>query len=155
MPSIRTRFADFVFDPSSGELWRAGKPVRIESQPAIALAHLVSRSGSVVTRDELAASIWGTHTHVQSDAGLNYCIRQIRLALGDNPRSPAFIETIPRRGYRFIAPVTTDTSSRSWRRAIPAVAAAMLLAIAMVESQPNNHHDVAIRLARAVHDLIF
>jgi DNA-binding winged helix-turn-helix (wHTH) protein len=154
MPT-RTRFADFVFDPSSGELWRAGQPVHIESQPAIALAHLVSRPGSVVTREELARLIWGTDTHVQCDDGLNYCIRQVRQALEDNPRSPAFIETIPRRGYRFIAPVRAEAVPAFQRRAIPAIAAAMLLMVALIESRPNNHHEIAVAAARALHDLIF
>ena len=156
MRSARTRFADFVFDPTSGELWRDGTAVHLESQPAIALAHLVSRAGAVVTRDELVSLIWGSDTHVQSNDGLNYCVRQIRVALGDDPRSPTFIETIPRRGYRFIAPVRQETAP-GWRRgAIPAIAAALLLLmVGVAESQPNNHHEVAVSLVRAVHDLIF
>lgn len=83
-----------------------------------------------MTRDELAAVLWGTTTHVKFDDGLNYCIRQIRAALGDDPKTPRFIETIPRRGYRFIAPVTAAGGRRHWWLPIPLAAAALLIVVA-------------------------
>ena len=107
MPDQRQlQFADFALDIESGDLRRNGRVVALERQPALVLARLVTSAGQLVTRDDLAATIWGTATHVNFDDGLNYCIRQIRAALGDDPKSPRFIATIPRRGYRFIATVT-------------------------------------------------
>jgi DNA-binding winged helix-turn-helix (wHTH) protein len=154
----RLHFAEFSLDPASGELTRNGRPVPLEYQPSIVLARLLSRSGEVVTRAELASALWGDDTHVNYDDGLNYCIRKIRAALGDDPRTPRFVETIPRRGYRFVAPVT-HAAAPSWRsspRLLSAVAAAALVVITVaMESRPNNHHEVAVSLVRALHDLLF
>ena len=153
----RLHFAEFTLDPVSGELTRNGRPVPLEHQTSIVLARLVSGAGAVVTRAELAAALWGDGTHVSFDDGLNYCIRKVRAALGDDPRSPRFIETIPRRGYRFISPVTSGSATSWWsrRRLVPAVAAALVLVAVALESRSNNHHEVATSLVRAVHDLIF
>jgi DNA-binding winged helix-turn-helix (wHTH) protein len=100
------QFAEFEFDAASGELRRGSAVVRLEPQPARVLAHLVERAGQVVTRTELQQTVWGGETFVDFEHGLNYCIAQIRTALGDSAASPRFIETLPRRGYRFVAPVT-------------------------------------------------
>ena len=154
----RQYFAEFSFDPTTGELTRDGRSVPLEYQPSIVLASLVLADGELVSRQNLASALWGNDTHVNYDDGLNYCIRQVRAALGDDPRSPRFIETVPRRGYRFLAPVTdvSARSSRSRRRLISALAAAALLAVTLaIESTPNNHHEVAASIARALHDLIF
>ena len=86
----RVRFADFAFDPATGELWRGDVSVPLEHQPALALGRLIASAGTVVTRDELAAAVWGAGTHVKFDDGLNYCIRQIRAALGDEARVHSF-----------------------------------------------------------------
>ena len=99
------RFFDFELDPATGELWRRGHTVALERQPAIALACLASHAGRLVTRDELRRAIWPDDVHVDFDRGMNYCIRQLRAALGDEARQPVFIETVPRQGYRFIAPM--------------------------------------------------
>jgi DNA-binding winged helix-turn-helix (wHTH) protein/TolB-like protein len=101
-----TRFGQFAFDPDAGVLTRNGLPVRLQPQPARVLALLVARAGDVVTRDDLRRQIWGTDTFVDFERGLNFCVAQIRSALGDSADSPRFIETLPKRGYRFIAPVT-------------------------------------------------
>jgi DNA-binding winged helix-turn-helix (wHTH) protein/TolB-like protein len=98
-------FADFEFDERSGELRRNGTATRLEPQPARVLAVLVERAGEVVTRAELQQRVWSGDTFVDFDRGLNYCVAQIREALGDSASEPRFIETLPRRGYRFIAPV--------------------------------------------------
>lgn len=105
------RFGTFEFDPATGELRRTGGParagvVRLEPQPAKALALLVARAGEVVTREDLKTVVWGGDTHVDFDRGLAYCISQVRTALGDSAENPRFIETLPRRGFRFIAPVS-------------------------------------------------
>src|SRR6267142_7248341 len=99
------RFADFEFDERAGELRRNGATTRLEPQPARVLAVLVERVGEVVTRAELQQRVWSGDTFVDFDRGLNYCIAQIREALGDSASEPRFVETLPRRGYRFIAPV--------------------------------------------------
>jgi DNA-binding winged helix-turn-helix (wHTH) protein/TolB-like protein len=98
-------FGVFVFDAASGALTREGTPVRLQPQPARVLGILVNRAGDVVSRDELRQQIWNDRTFVDFERGLNFCIAQIRGALKDSADSPRFIETIPRRGYRFIAPV--------------------------------------------------
>ena len=99
------RFAGVTFDPVTGELRRNGTTTRLEPQPARVLAVLVERAGEVVTRAELQQRVWSGDTFVDFEHGLNYCIAQIRAALGDSASEPGFIETLPRRGYRFVAEV--------------------------------------------------
>jgi DNA-binding winged helix-turn-helix (wHTH) protein/TolB-like protein len=99
------RFGQFELDPGTGTLQRDGVPVRLHPQPARILVMLVARPGDIVRRDELREAIWGTETFVDFERGLNFCIAQIRSALGDSAESPRYIETLPKRGYRFIAPV--------------------------------------------------
>ena len=99
------RFSVFELDPAAGELRRSGRLVPLTGQPMRVLVRLVARAGQVVTREELQREIWGGDTHVDFDAGLSTCINQIRSALGDRAGSPRFVETLPRRGYRFMAPL--------------------------------------------------
>jgi DNA-binding winged helix-turn-helix (wHTH) protein/TolB-like protein len=101
----RSSFGLFEFDPATGDLRREGRPVRLQPQPAKVLSVLVERAGETVSRDELRQIVWPEGTFVDFERGLNFCIAQIRSALGDSADSPRFIETIPRRGYRFVAPV--------------------------------------------------
>lgn len=101
----RVRFGTYDFCPSTGELRRDGTPVRLQAQPARVLAALVSRAGEVVTRDALQREVWGDGTHVDFERGLNFCIAQVRSALRDSADSPRYVETVPKQGYRFIAPV--------------------------------------------------
>jgi DNA-binding winged helix-turn-helix (wHTH) protein len=103
----RARFGIFTFTASTGELRRGDVPVRLQSQPAKVLAALVRRPGEIVTRETLQREIWGNGTHVDFERGLNFCIAQVRTALGDSAESPRFVETVPKQGYRFIAPVET------------------------------------------------
>jgi DNA-binding winged helix-turn-helix (wHTH) protein len=98
-------FGEFQFDPQSAELSRAGARVALQYQPAKALALLTDRAGQLITRQELKQAIWGDATFVDFDRNLNYCIREIRRALGDSARQARFVETLPRRGYRFLASV--------------------------------------------------
>jgi DNA-binding winged helix-turn-helix (wHTH) protein/TolB-like protein len=98
-------FGTFEFDDRSALLTRADRPVALEPQPARALALLLARAGDVVSRDELRAHLWGDETHVDYDRGLAYSIGQLRAALGDSADNPRFVQTLPRRGFRFIAPV--------------------------------------------------
>ena len=100
------RFADFEFDVRTGELRRDGTSLKLQPQPAKVLALLVSRAGEIVTRQDLARQVWGSETFVDFEQGLNFAIRQIRSALEDDAEHPRFLETLPRRGYRFTAPVS-------------------------------------------------
>ena len=99
------RFGVYELELASGELRRAGVLVKLRHQPAKVLIHLASRPGRVVTRDELRAAVWDGDTFVDFDQGLNYCIKEIRAAISDSAETPLYVETLPRRGYRFIAPV--------------------------------------------------
>src|SRR5256886_7787820 len=103
-PSL-LRFGVFELDPTSGELRKAGLDINLPPQPAKVLILLATRAGQLVTREELRQQIWGKETFVDFEHGLNSCIKQIRAALDDHPEAPRYIETRPRRGYRFIAPV--------------------------------------------------
>jgi DNA-binding winged helix-turn-helix (wHTH) protein/pimeloyl-ACP methyl ester carboxylesterase len=100
------RFAEFELDAFQGELHRSGVPVKLQLQPLKVLALLVSRAGQLVTRADICRYVWGQDTFVDYEHGLNYCVRQVRMALGDDKDEPRFIETLPRRGYRFRATVT-------------------------------------------------
>ena len=104
--SGRLRFGEFELDLEHGELRKNGRPVRLQLQPCKVLCALASRPGELVTREELKHQIWNGTTFVDFEQGLNFCVRQIRLALDDDAESPKFIETVPRRGYRFVFPVT-------------------------------------------------
>ena len=99
------RFGKFELDFSEEKLLKRGLPVRLENQPFQILAALLERPGEVVGREELCASLWPDGTYVDFDEGLNTAIKKLRYALGDSAENPIFIETVPRRGYRFIAPV--------------------------------------------------
>lgn len=103
----RARFGDYEVDSQSGKLLRNGWPVKIQPQPLRVLGVLLERPGEIVSREQLRERIWGNATFVEFDQGLNYCIRQIRLALHDDAVQPVFIETLPKQGYRFIAPVSS------------------------------------------------
>jgi DNA-binding winged helix-turn-helix (wHTH) protein/TolB-like protein len=105
MESGRFRFGPFEFDVATRELRREGLLVRLQSQPARVLACLIERAGEVVSRDHLRKAVWGDETFVDFERGLNFCISQIRSALKDDSAEPAFIRTIPKSGYQFIAAV--------------------------------------------------
>jgi TolB-like protein/DNA-binding winged helix-turn-helix (wHTH) protein/Tfp pilus assembly protein PilF len=104
------RFGVFDLDPQAGELRKTGHRIPLRPQAARLLALLARRPGQVLTREELKDEIWGKETFVDFEHGLNLCIRQIREALGDDAANPRYVETLPRHGYRFIAPVH-DTQS--------------------------------------------
>src|SRR6185436_15332419 len=99
------RFGEFELQLKSGELRKNGNVVRLQPQPFKVLVFLASHAGQTVTRQELQQAVWQAETFVDFEHGLNFCIKQIRNALGDDAQSPRLIETLPRRGYRFIAEV--------------------------------------------------
>ena len=104
-PSGRLRFGVFEVDLRSGELTKRGLRIRLQEQPFQVLAMLLQRPGELVTREELREKTWG-QTVVDFDQGLNKAINKIREALGDSAENPRFVETVARRGYRFLADVT-------------------------------------------------
>jgi len=143
------RFGRFTFDPADGVLRREDVIVRLQPQPAKLLALLLERAGETVTRDELRQRLWGDRTFVDFDRGLNFSIAQIRSALGDVADQPRFIATVPRRGYRFIAPIVTvapleppteETAShpaqRGWRLSLLAAAVLAFGIAAAVVGRP-------------------
>jgi Tol biopolymer transport system component/DNA-binding winged helix-turn-helix (wHTH) protein len=99
------RFGTFEVDVAAGELRRQGVKTRLQEQPLKVLLLLLSRPGDVVTREELRAQLWSADTFVDFEHSLNAAVKRLRDALGDSADNPRFIETIPRRGYRFLAPV--------------------------------------------------
>ena len=113
------RFGDYELDSRAGKLLRKGWPVKIQPQPLRVLSVLVEAHGEIVSREQLRTRIWGDATFVEFDQALNYCVRQIRLALGDEASGPIYIETLPKQGYRFIAPVATNGDAN--RPVVPAV----------------------------------
>ncbi|HEY6270294.1 MAG TPA: winged helix-turn-helix domain-containing protein [Candidatus Acidoferrum sp.] len=107
------RFGVFEVDLRAGELRKQGVRIKLQEQPFHVLAILLRRPGEVVAREELRSELWQSDTFVDFDNGLNTSINKLREALGDSADSPRFIETLPRRGYRFVAPVTgTDGATR-------------------------------------------
>jgi DNA-binding winged helix-turn-helix (wHTH) protein/TolB-like protein len=106
------RFGAFEFDATANLLRKNGRTTPLEPQPARALALLLTRADEVVSKDDLRRAVWGDDTHVDFDRGLAYCLSQVRAALGDSGENPRFVQTLPRRGYRFVAPVHLDVEVR-------------------------------------------
>src|SRR4030095_10954867 len=101
----RTRFGAFEVDLRSGALHKHGTRLKLQDQPFHVLAILLERPGEVVTREELRQKLWPADTFVDFDTGLNSAIKKLRDVLGDSAEEPRYIQTLPRRGYRFIARV--------------------------------------------------
>jgi DNA-binding winged helix-turn-helix (wHTH) protein/predicted Zn-dependent protease len=117
------RFAVFEVDLRSGEVHKQGVRIKLQEQPFQVLKILLQRPSEVVTREELRSEIWQSDTFVDFDNGLNTSINKLREALGDSADSPRFIETLPRRGYRFIAQVTeVDGTARGTAASVSAAA---------------------------------
>ena len=112
-PSVQSRrvyrFGLFEADANSGELLRRGTRVKLQDQPFRLLLILLRHAGEVVSRDQLRQQLWPSDTYVEFDGSLNNTLKKLRSALGDSPDNPSFIETIPKRGYRFIAPVAVES----------------------------------------------
>ena len=117
------RFGEFELDARSRELRSKGRRVRIQDNPLVVLLLLLERKGDVVSREELKLRLWPADTFVEADDGLNTAVRKLREALGDSSEKPAYIETIPRRGYRFIGEVLEHQESAATQRAQSAVTA--------------------------------
>ena len=119
------KFGVFELDLRSGELRKSGARVSLQQQPLQLLSALLERPAELVTRDELRKRLWPDDTFVDFDHGVSAAVKRLRQALGDSADSPRFVETVPRRGYRFIAPVNrhrrlhrtrgTCRRTRSWQ----------------------------------------
>jgi cholera toxin transcriptional activator len=108
-PGKVARFGVFELDLSAGELRKNGRKLRLQEQPLQVLALLLERAGTVVPREELRQKLWPADTFVDFDHSLNTAVNKLREALGDSATSPRYVETLARRGYRFIAPVQGET----------------------------------------------
>jgi Tol biopolymer transport system component/DNA-binding winged helix-turn-helix (wHTH) protein len=105
IPQRTVRFGDFQADFATGELRKNGHRVKVQDQPLKVLAVLLSRSGALVTREEFREALWSDETFVDFDRGLNTAVNRLRAALGDSAENPRFVETVGRRGYRFIGSI--------------------------------------------------
>ena len=151
------KFGTFEFETDTGELRKNGRVIALEPQPAKALALLLSRAGEIVSRDELREAVWGSETHGDFDRGSAYCVSQVRTALGDSGENPRFVQTVPKQGFKFIAPVAPDASAASARTfnnwvtiplvlALAAVTTGLVLATFMSSPEPENVVHVAVSI---------
>lgn len=108
--TIRYRFGQFELDPAQGRLSRSGSLVKVQDLPFRLLVLLVERPGEIVSREEVRQHLWPEDTFVEFDNSLGVAVRKLREALRDDADAPRFVETVPRRGYRFVAPVTAQNS---------------------------------------------
>ncbi|HLJ18079.1 MAG TPA: winged helix-turn-helix domain-containing protein [Bryobacteraceae bacterium] len=120
VPEKKVRFAEFELDFGSFQLFRAGKPVHLESLPLQLLMFLVENQRQLVSREEIADALWGKDVFVDVEQGINTAIRKVRMALEDDSTQPQYLQTVVGRGYRFVATINTDdgagTSERSAER---------------------------------------
>ena len=138
------RFGEFSFDERTGELRTAAGPLRLQQQPRRVLLELLRRRGELVSRGELKRLAWRGGAAAELDQRLNFCIKQVRAALGDRAGAPCFVETLPRRGYRFIAPLEPEAPAQAPRQLrgarkrglLAPLAAALLSAWLLGPSQP-------------------
>jgi len=110
-PPTKFRFADFELDVKAVDLRRNGESIKLERRPMDLLRLLLERHGEMVSRDEIVAKLWGANVFVDVDLGINTAIRKVRQVLNDDPHAPRFVETVPARGYRFVAKVTVENGS--------------------------------------------
>src|SRR6516162_2856022 len=134
-PDGLVRFGVFELDARSGELRSKGSRVKLQDQPLQVLLAVLEKPGEVVTREELRAKLWPADTFVDFDRELNAAVKRLRDALGDSAENQRFIETLPRHGYRFIAPTLAEavrpkiTDSRLRRWGLPLAGATVLLIV--------------------------
>ena len=140
------RFGVFAVDLGAGELFKEGTKVKIQQQPFRVLALLLERPGEVITREELRQAIWPAGTFVEFDLGLDAAIHKLRSALGDSAENPQLIETLPRRGYRFLAAVEGARPRRHVGMAGGVAAVIALCAIALVWHpwRPHTPNSIAV-----------
>ena len=117
-------FGIFELDASTGELRKEGRLVRLRHQPVSVLRLLLERAGELVTRREITEALWPDDVDVDVEQGLNHCMKEIRAVLGDRADSPRFIQTLPRRGYRFLL----EVHQNGWEKRPPGFDEAAMVA---------------------------
>src|SRR5215472_2807185 len=105
VPSTGFRFGVFEVDLQAGEVRKQGQKIKLQEKPFQTLVVLLEHAGELVTREQLRERLWPADTFVQFDDNLNTAVKRVREALGDSAESPRYVETVPRRGYRFLPPV--------------------------------------------------
>src|SRR5271166_922364 len=141
--SPRLRFGLFALDPSAGQLRKNGILIKLPPQPFRLLQLLVERAGTVVTREEIQSFLWADSTFVDFEHGINFSINQIRVALADNAEKPRYVETLPRRGYRFIAPVESLNVNAPIPRSVDPVEPVEAIDTARFQIPPITRIDTA------------
>jgi DNA-binding winged helix-turn-helix (wHTH) protein len=114
------RFGAFELDLEAERLLKNGRQVRLQPQPFKLLRLLTKQPGRLVTREEIQASLWTNDTFVDFEQGVNFAVKQVREALGDRAENSIYVETVPKRGYRFLAPVSLPTRDEAQDVRIPA-----------------------------------
>src|ERR1700751_2168692 len=130
-------FGVFELDASSGELHRNGTVVKLREQPARILLLLLEHAGQMVTREQLSQHLWPSDTFVDFDHSLNSAVMKLREALGDSADKPLYIETIPRKGYRFVAPISQAGETQNGG-ALSRLTAGFELAVSNTREQSNG-----------------
>ena len=110
MPGKKVRFAEFELDVDRFQLYRNGKPVRLEGLPLHLLVFLAEHPCQLLTRDDIAEALWGKNVFVDAETGINTAIRKVRAALEDDSAQPRYLQTVVGRGYRFVAEIVSETS---------------------------------------------
>jgi DNA-binding winged helix-turn-helix (wHTH) protein len=110
MPGKKVRFAEFELDVDRFQLYRNGKPVRLEGLPLHLLVFLAEHPCQLLTRDDIADALWGKNVFVDAETGINTAIRKVRAALEDDSAQPRYLQTVVGRGYRFVAEIASETS---------------------------------------------
>jgi DNA-binding winged helix-turn-helix (wHTH) protein/tetratricopeptide (TPR) repeat protein len=144
---LRYRFGPFELDPQEGRLAKNGTRVKVQDLPLRLLAMLVERPGEIVTRDEVRQRLWPDNTFVEFDNSLGVAIRKVRDSLNDDAETPKYVETIPRRGYRFLAPVTVQGSSTPRDKTTDAAALSMAAPASGLAARPVSRFWVIALLA--------
>jgi len=151
-PQDKICFGPFELDVVNRELRKRGNAVKLQPQQFVVLVLLARRAGQIVSRDEIHQHVWGTDTFVDFERGINFSINQIRAALGDDAGKPRFIETIPRRGYRFIHPIEVsgepqyrlESSASAEPAGIPGFSSGGRVSSAMVKTAMASAADAGI-----------
>lgn len=150
---MHLRFADFEFDPGTNELWCAKELVHLQPQPGRILAFLLTHPGELVTRETLKQLVWGDAAMVDAEQGLNWCIRRLREVLRDSPAESRYIQTIPRRGYRFNAKVEAASATENnaatfplWRRRWVLATALSLFVIVTAGLVVHRHQPAVVTI---------
>jgi DNA-binding winged helix-turn-helix (wHTH) protein len=149
LPPPIVRFGVFQLDTRAGQLLKNGRVVRLKPQPFKLLQLLVDRAGQVVTREEIREALWGSETFVDFEQGVNSAIKQVREALGEDADRPLYLETVPKRGYRFTAPIEKPKGTGPLRGTDLNLQKALWLNIAELKQAEERRRDRRERLMRA------